>query len=215
MFYRASDPTVSTEDWMKLNTNEFQQSVIEKLREAYSDEGDLCEIFAPGPTAPDWIVEPAEGDEEQGIQFYEEPDPSDYDSAEEHQTDLAAWKAYDDAAEEALSERESHEFLPMWGFMWQTEDHDDLRAALLASGFRVYSADDIGIEGLLFGVDGAGYNFYPSHWIPLRARLAGANEYDDAETRRALFERLSEESARQGGSKAEIAELAQLLKVQR
>ena len=61
--------------------------------------------------------------------------------------------------------------LPMWGTMWSFgESIDDWwveRGGLKAMancGFRVYEQEDF---GYIFGIDGAGYNFYESHWIPL------------------------------------------------
>ena len=40
------------------------------------------------------------------------------------------------------------------------ENIDDVEAC----GFLVYDSDETGI---LLGVDGCGYDFYSSHWIPL------------------------------------------------
>lgn len=31
-------------------------------------------------------------------------------------------------------------------------------------GFRIYEQEDL---GYVFGIDGAGYDFYSEHWIPL------------------------------------------------
>lgn len=62
------------------------------------------------------------------------------------------------------------DFLPMWGTMWtfgESLDEDWARGnieIMQSCGFRVYEQDDLGI---LFGIDGAGYNFYEEHWIPL------------------------------------------------
>lgn len=62
------------------------------------------------------------------------------------------------------------DFLPMWGTMWtfgESLDEDWARGnieIMQECGFRVYESDDFGI---IFGIDGAGYNFYESHWIPL------------------------------------------------
>lgn len=70
--------------------------------------------------------------------------------------------------------------LPIWGTMWSFGDSID-EEWLLGSycephlqemanlGFRIYESEDFGI---IFGIDGAGYNFYgteedPSHWINL------------------------------------------------
>lgn len=66
--------------------------------------------------------------------------------------------------------------LPMWGTLWAfgdsiddwwLEECDGLR--LMADcGFRIYEQEDY---GYIFGIDGAGYSFYESHFIPLyRAR---------------------------------------------
>lgn len=67
-------------------------------------------------------------------------------------------------------ERDS--LLPMWGTMWQFRDSvDDYWLenmggvqALTNCGFRVYESYEF---GYFFGIDGAGYDFYESHWIPL------------------------------------------------
>ena len=58
----------------------------------------------------------------------------------------------------------------MWGTMWTFGDSLDDEWArenieiIQKCGFRVYESDDFGI---IFGIDGAGYNFYENHWIPL------------------------------------------------
>ena len=62
------------------------------------------------------------------------------------------------------------DFLPMWSTMWtfgESLDEDWAREnieIMQDCGFRVYENDDFGI---IFGIDGAGYNFYENHWIPL------------------------------------------------
>ena len=64
---------------------------------------------------------------------------------------------------------------PMWGTMWALSDPTDIEWAngehlgphlqeVADCGFRIYESEDFGI---LLGVDGAGYNFYDEHWIPL------------------------------------------------
>ena len=63
-------------------------------------------------------------------------------------------------------------FFPMWGYLWQFDDMCDTSwvengngvAALSACGFRVYLHEE---WGYFFGIDGCGYDFYDSHWIPL------------------------------------------------
>lgn len=70
-------------------------------------------------------------------------------------------------------------FLPFWDTMWMFDDGLDNRwlekdngLQLLADcGFRIYEIE----EGKIFGIDGAGYDFYESHWLPLyKARFATA-----------------------------------------
>lgn len=41
---------------------------------------------------------------------------------------------------------------------------DDNLRVMADCGFRIYEQEDI---GYLFGIDGAGYDFYGEHWIPL------------------------------------------------
>ena len=62
--------------------------------------------------------------------------------------------------------------LPMWGTMWSFDDmcddywveEQDGLQKLSDCGFRVYRSEEYGI---FFGIDGAGYDFYQAHWIPL------------------------------------------------
>lgn len=62
--------------------------------------------------------------------------------------------------------------LPMWGWMWafgdvlddEWLDRDDNLRVVADCGFRIYKQEDM---GYLFGIDGAGYDFYGEHWIPL------------------------------------------------
>lgn len=61
-------------------------------------------------------------------------------------------------------------YLPMWGTMWafgDSIDNDWLENHLQEMadcGFRIYEQEDY---GYIFGIDGAGYDFYEQHWIPL------------------------------------------------
>lgn len=67
-------------------------------------------------------------------------------------------------------EEYTYSFLPMWGTVWTFEEWLDDEWArrniniLQECGFRVYDNEDL---GLFFGIDGAGYDFYEAHWIPL------------------------------------------------
>ena len=89
-------------------------------------------------------------------------------------------------------QRES--YLPMWGTMWTFGDNIDEEWAngeylgphlqeMADCGFRIYEQEDL---GLVFGIDGAGYDFYEVHWIPLyRARDLHWHEEDDVVTEEA------------------------------
>ena len=69
-------------------------------------------------------------------------------------------------------EVERDTYFPMWGTMWSFSEAADeywlteMDGIKLMSdcGFRVYESDSF---GYFFGIDGAGYDFYDEHWIPL------------------------------------------------
>lgn len=71
---------------------------------------------------------------------------------------------------ENYAEMEYDSWLPMWGWMWTFDNGLDESWArdhiqeMANCGFRIYESDEL---GLLFGIDGAGYDFYEQHWIPL------------------------------------------------
>lgn len=64
------------------------------------------------------------------------------------------------------------DILPMWGTMWAFNDSidtywlEEMNGIQIMSnlGFRIYEHDE---WGYFFGIDGAGYDFYEAHWIPL------------------------------------------------
>ena len=96
-------------------------------------------------------------------------------------------------------EVEYEDSLPMWGTMWSFGDSCDEYwldkterdgeggftngiAIMSQCGFRIFKSYEF---GYFFGIDGAGYDFYESHWLPLyKARgLKWHNpEKDEAET---------------------------------
>lgn len=69
-------------------------------------------------------------------------------------------------------EDDYREFLPMWGTMWSFSDPVDEWwleekggiETMSKLGFRIYHHEE---WGYFFGIDGAGYDFYEEHWIPL------------------------------------------------
>lgn len=73
--------------------------------------------------------------------------------------------------------------LPMWGTMFSFKDPFDvdwLRDNLdkmKECGFTVFDSD----YGYFFGIDGAGYDFYEAHWLPLYD-ARGLHWHDEKET---------------------------------
>lgn len=72
--------------------------------------------------------------------------------------------------EEDNFEVEKDGYLPMWGTLWAFSDSCDNwwigenLQTMADCGFRIYESEDY---EYIFGIDGAGYDFYESHWIPL------------------------------------------------
>lgn len=85
-------------------------------------------------------------------------------------------------------EVERYSRLPMWGYLWRFEDSADdywmeeLDGIQVMSdcGFRIYQSDD---WGYFFGIDGCGYDFYESHWIPAY-RKRGLKWHDESAEKR-------------------------------
>lgn len=90
-----------------------------------------------------------------GTEFIKNDDGIEICSSCEHETEDNTSEKYD---------------LPMWGTMWTfgtSLDSDwvlENLEIMRECGFFVYESDELGI---LIGIDGAGYDFYESHWIPL------------------------------------------------
>ena len=65
---------------------------------------------------------------------------------------------------------EIYDTFPMWGTMWSFGNSADEwwlennLETMKECGFRIYESEDY---GYVFGIDGAGYDFYESHWMPL------------------------------------------------
>ena len=85
------------------------------------------------------------------------------------------WNAEPDDWQEVTNsdnEDENYDQLPMWGTMWSFGDsldnywleEKDGIIRMSQCGFRIFESEEF---GYFFGIDGAGYDFYESHWIPL------------------------------------------------
>ena len=164
----------ATEKWVD-GFNAIPQAVIEKLI-AYNGLDEVREITPP--VIDDYVYvytlehrgEITNYDEESGL-YTVELDTGKVVEVEEDDFEVEP----DDGSMYGL---------PMWGTMWSFgESIDDwwiengsLRA-MADCGFRVYEQEDF---GYIFGIDGAGYNFYESHWIPLY-KARGLRWNDDEE----------------------------------
>ena len=73
---------------------------------------------------------------------------------------------------EITENEDADDIFPAWSTMWTMDSKVDKDwceseegiTALSECGFRVYESEDYGV---VFGIDGAGYNFYEYHWLPL------------------------------------------------
>lgn len=148
--------------WVERDMNQVPMSVVEKLMQV-SDYSDITEITPPSKSdhisifSGDYAGEDGEivrcvGDDEYIVELdsSEYPDPvTVFEDEFEVQRDDA---------------------LPMWGTMWEFKDICDKEwlennlQAVADCGFRIYESEDY---GYLIGIDGAGYDFYESHWLPL------------------------------------------------
>ncbi|WP_461199331.1 hypothetical protein [Enterococcus sp. N249-2] len=68
---------------------------------------------------------------------------------------------------------EYEEFFPMWGTLFEMSDSTDIYwleenlDKIAECGVKIYSYDDGENQMYLLGIDGAGYDFYENHWVPL------------------------------------------------
>lgn len=148
--------------WVERDMNQVPLSVVEKLQ-VQSNYNDITEITPPSKYdrisifCGDYAGEDGEivrnvGDDEYIVQLDSSkyPDPVTVFSDE-----------FDVVRDDGL---------PMWGTMWELKnicDEEWLEGHLQAvadCGFRIYESEDY---GYLIGIDGAGYDFYEAHWIPL------------------------------------------------
>lgn len=148
----------ATERWVH-EMNAIPQGMIEKLMNI-GDE-DIHEVTEPAVGDRVYCYQPLS--EHCGVieDIYE-------DGRYHIQLDNDSWTD----AERDDFEVERDDALPMWGTMWSFGDSVDdwwLENGngieiMSECGFRIYESNEF---GYFFGIDGAGYNFYDAHWIPL------------------------------------------------
>lgn len=149
----------ATHKWVS-EFNAIPQGVIVKLMR--NDVDDVIEVTPPsiGDRVNVWFDE-YYGDGE--IVGYDQ----DHDTYSIHTDD----DTYIEVSPESMQVLYD-DVLPMWGTMWTFGDmmddvwlEEDKGLQLMADcGFRIYHQEDF---GYIFGIDGAGYDFYEAHWVPL------------------------------------------------
>lgn len=152
----------ATERWVH-EMNAFPYDMIDKLMSADIDR--WHEVTTPTLGDRVYVYELPEGCEEHGgeIENY-------LAEADVYLINLDDGTAVEVGADAFEVERDYT--LPMWGTMWSFGDSADdywleeMGGIDLMSqcGFRIYESEDF---GYIFGIDGAGYDFYESHWVPL------------------------------------------------
>lgn len=151
-------------DWVR-EFSAFPTGMIEKL--FYEcDPDDFYEITVPSYGDRVNLCEPPEPSSSYSGEVFDYDEETDtYEVKMDDLGDTVTVSADDIEGIDKL------EALPMWGVMWQFKDALDdewienggLRC-LCDCGFRVYRHEEY---GYFFGIDGAGYDFYEAHWIPL------------------------------------------------
>lgn len=165
-------------EWVR-EFNAFPYGMIEKLMDNNPDEWEE-------------ITKPSAGDR---VYVYDVPEGYSYEG-EIHNYDMESdlYFVEPDEGEMLSVERDDFEVerdgrLPMWGTLWQFGDSADdywleeMGGLQIMSdcGFRIYSHEEF---GFFFGIDGAGYDFYEAHWLPLynKRGLQWHDEETDKET---------------------------------
>ena len=148
----------ATEQWIQ-DMNCYPYSMICALSESPSG-GEWQEVTKPAPYNQVYIL--SEQCYGEVVRYHKDTDMYEVKNEDE---EIGLYKETD-------IELCTEGSLPGWGYMWSfkenldeywLEDEDGIRK-MSECGFRVYHSDE---WGYFFGIDGAGYDFYASHWIPL------------------------------------------------
>jgi hypothetical protein len=145
----------AAQNWVR-EFNAIPYSIIEKLLKGNIDE--LNEITPPAINDRVYLWE--RGEHGEIIEADGEALTVELDNGETINTEV----------DEIEVQRDG--FLPMWGTLWAFSDGCDNYwieelgglQAMANCGFRIYEQEDY---TYIFGIDGAGYDFYEAHWIPL------------------------------------------------
>lgn len=160
----------ATHEWVR-EFNAFPESLIAKLME--TDEFGWEEVTMPTKGDRVYIYNVPETD----INGNEISGSSNMGRITQYNEEEEKYVIELDTEEEIELNKEEFEvmydsILPMWGTLWQFSDFCDnywleqLDGIKIMSecGFRIYEHEE---WGYFFGIDGAGYDFYEEHWVPL------------------------------------------------
>lgn len=165
MKYKAVTPEVSTLDWARMNFNEVPSSAVEDMMGPH--ESPLAYVHDLEETSLALNLSPSEI--LVGILSLDE--------------ELVAHAERKGTLGELLltvpeEDRWVERDFPSWAYLWYPDSWDgpnQLKEAKILSeaGFVVYRSPKIAEHfGLLYGIEGAGYDFFSRHWVPLRARVS-------------------------------------------
>lgn len=160
-------------EWVK-EFDAIRQEMIAKLMKYEPD--DWCEVTMPSVCDRVYCYEEEERGEITDIDENEDGDII-------YEIELDNGKIVNYPADDF--EVEYDDYLPMWGTMWQFHDscdnwwleEDGGLEIMSECGFRIFYSDEF---GYWFGIDGAGYDFYEAHWIPLYEKR-GLKWHDEKE----------------------------------
>ncbi len=150
----------ATREWVK-EMDAIQHSMISELIK--HDVDSWTELTVPAYGDRVYVYENDEGGEIIKVKVND-------DDCRTYVVKLDSQETVEIEADDFEVERDS--FLPMWGTMWSFGDSaddywlSDLDGIALMSecGFRIYEHEE---WGYFFGIDGAGYDFFEAHWVPL------------------------------------------------
>ena len=154
----------ATRRWI-LEMNAIDQGMIAKLMAHEPD--DWTEVTTPSRGDRVYVYGADFDNGEGGITGYDE-------DTEKYSIEMDSGREI--SADSGDFEVIHYDGLPMWGMMWSFGDSADnywlehMNGIHIMSecGFRIFKSEEF---GYFFGIDGAGYDFYEAHWIPLyRAR---------------------------------------------
>lgn len=150
----------ATHRWV-MELNSFPLDMIQELIQADPDEWE--EVTKPSETDRVYVSDLPDGSR---VNEYGE-----IESIDEESYIICLDNGDKVACNESNFSIENDSYLPMWGWMWSFTDPTDVHwmeeldgiRAMSQCGFRVFYNEN---WGYFFGIDGAGYDFYESHWIP-------------------------------------------------